>query len=113
MPRTNTIDVNWNKMTESFGVALRNGGTKDHILYRMKNKDGKVIRVGACNNLNNRMNAYKTCHSYRSIAGSKTYPRIWKETVTVEYITLKTRALLEILEKKTIKLLQPVYNIIK
>jgi excinuclease UvrABC nuclease subunit len=106
------INVNWNKMTESFGKRPPRGGTKDHILYRMKNKDSKVIRIGACTNLNDRMNLYKNDHRYRSIAGSKTYPKIWKETITVEYMVVKSRELLLDMEKKAIKRLRPIYNVI-
>ena len=106
------INVNWNRITETFGKRPNRGGTKNHILYRMKNKDGKVIRIGACNNLNTRMNAYKNDHSFRSISGSKTYPKIWKETTTIEYMVVKSRELLLEMEKKAIKRLKPIYNVI-
>ena len=96
------INVNWNRITKSFGKRCNGGGTRNHILYRMKNKDSKVIRIGACTNLNDRMNQYKSDH--------KEDPRICKETTTVEYMVVKSRELLLDMETKAIRRLRPIYN---
>jgi excinuclease UvrABC nuclease subunit len=97
------INVNWNKMTESFGKVSHRGGTRGHILYMMKNNKGEVIRTGACTNLNDRMYVYKNHHQED--------PRIRKETTTVEYMLVKSRELLLEMEKKAIRHLRPIYNV--
>jgi excinuclease UvrABC nuclease subunit len=99
----NIINVNWNKMTESFGKAGHRGGIKGHILYMMKNNKGKVIRTGACTNLNDRMHMYKN-HPQED-------PLICKETTTVEYMLVKSRKLLLEIEKEAIRHLRPIYNL--
>ena len=96
--------INWNKMTQSFGKAARNGGKKEHILYMCRNSKGEVIRVGQCNNLNDRMNNYKTNHICNN-------PRVWEETTMVERMICSTKALARELEDKLIKQYQPELNV--
>ena len=95
--------INWNKMTQSFGKAARNGGKKEHILYMCRNSKGEVIRVGQCNNLNDRFNVYKT--------DVKEDPRIFEETTMVERMICSTKALARELEDKLIKQYQPELNV--
>jgi len=97
------INVNWNKMTESFGKRTHHrGGTRGHNLYMMKNNKGEVIRIGACTNLNDRMHMYKN--------GFIDNPRVYKETTTLEYVAVKSRELLLEMEKKAIRCFRPIYN---
>jgi excinuclease UvrABC nuclease subunit len=99
----NIINVNWNKMTESFGKRPYRGGTRGHNLYMMKNNKGEVIRIGACTNLNSRMSTYKN--------DDREDPRICKETTTIEYMLVKSRELLLEMEKEAIRHLRPIYNL--
>ena len=79
-----TLNVDWNKMVQSFGKRSdHNGGKREHILYLMRNSKGEVIRVGQCNNLNDRMHNYKNKPQSRAkVAGRSGADRFIRDKTT-------------------------------